>query len=222
MPLQQRRSLSIALHTKTVRRTLLSLLAFFLVSGQSLTFAEASNRELPFQQTKQNSEGVFLVATKNLAGSSFQRAVILLTHNSKRGATGLTINRPAGISLKQAYPRIRELQQRSDPLFLGGPVNSNAIFVLLRTLQPSRAMHRIANDVYFSTGRNAYARSFDSSSNIATRTYAGYAGWAAGQLQNEIDRGDWLMVHTNPEIIFEDDTESLWQRLTRRWTGKWI
>lgn len=170
----------------------------------------------------QKDESVFLVATEKLHGTSFQQTVILLTHNSRQGATGLTINRPTDISLQEAFPGIRQLKQRTDPLYLGGPVSTNAIFVLLKTHQPTEAMHRIAGDIYFATGKNAFTNALDSIAPSGVRTYAGYAGWTAGQLQNEIRRGDWLMVHTDPKIIFEKDTESLWQRLTKRWSGKWI
>lgn len=218
MPLLRDPQMSTINKSYAGRCALFGLLIFTLISGFSNVFADTGKDKPPSQST----EGIFLVATDKLHGSSFQQSVILLTHYSDRGATGLTINRPAGISLMRAFPGIRQLRQRTDPLFLGGPVSTNAIFVLLRTLQPGNSMHRIAGDIYFSTGKNAFEHSPIYSPQRPTRTYAGYAGWTAGQLQNEISRGDWLMVHTHPDIIFEKDTDSLWQRLTKRWTGKWI
>lgn len=163
-------------------------------------------------------EGVFLVATEQLHGTSFQEAVILLTHNNKRGATGLTINRPTDIPLNEALPNIRHLDQRTEPLYLGGPVSTHTIFVLVRTKQPHKNMLRIADDIYFSTGKNAFGRPLADT----VRTYAGYAGWAARQLQNEINRGDWLVIHANPAIIFEDNPSKLWNRLIKTWSGDWI
>ena len=185
----------------------------FVISVSVSAYSSARAEQLTNQD-----QGVFLVATEQLQGSSFQETVILLTHNSERGATGLTINRPTDITLQQAFPRIRQLQQRSDPLYLGGPVGTNAIFVLVRTKHPHRTMHRIANDIYFSTGQNAFDRPLEPTS----RTYAGYVGWAPGQLQAEISRGDWLIVHTEPEIIFEENTSKLWQHLIKRWSGLWL
>lgn len=187
-----------------------------------LLFSSFSSVASAADDSSRDDESVFLVATEQLHGTSFQQTVILLTHNSSRGATGLTINRPTDIPLNQILPRIHQLKNRTDSLYLGGPVNPNAIFVLLRTLQPNGSMHRIAGDIYFATGKNAYTDLFKSITSKEIRTYAGYAGWAAGQLQNEIDRGDWLMVHTHPRIIFEEDTANLWYRLTQRWSGKWI
>lgn len=199
-------------HSLTQRHTVISTLIVVLVAlltRTSAVLAEPSPHE---------GKGIFLVATEQLHGSSFQETVILLTHNSPQGATGLTINRPTDILLKEAFPDIRQLAQRNDRLYLGGPVSTNAIFVLVRTDRPHQAMHLIADDVYFSTGKNAFSRPLDGKS----RTYAGYAGWAAGQLQNEISRGDWLIVHTDPKIIFADDPSRLWQHLIKRWSGDWI
>lgn len=218
MPVQHYLPRGITIYRHAARHIMFSLLVFFISPAYSAVFAETTVKQL----SSSKNEITFLVATEKLHGSSFQQAVILLTHFSNRGATGLTINRPSGMSLRQALPDIKQLRQRTGPLYLGGPVNTNAIFVLLRTHQPDKAMHRIVDNIYFSTGKNAFSRSFDSTQNIDLRTYAGYAGWAAGQLQNEISRGDWIMVHTYPDIIFENDTESLWRRLTKRWTGKWI
>jgi len=217
MSLQHHLPLNATMRDNTVRHILFGLL--MIIGGYATAFADTAPYHLP---STQKSEGVFLVATEQLHGSSFQQTVILLTHYSKRGATGLAINRPAGIPLQQAFPGVRQLQQRTDPLYLGGPVSTNAIFVLLRTQQPGKTMHHIADDIYFATGRNIFTRPLEPETHSMTRTYAGYAGWAAGQLQNEINRGDWIMVRTHPKIIFEENSENLWQRLSKRWTGKWI
>ncbi|HHI92878.1 MAG TPA: YqgE/AlgH family protein [Gammaproteobacteria bacterium] len=218
MHLQHRLPLSAIRCSHAVQHILFGLW-LLSISGFSAASADVTT---PHPSASQKSEGVFLVATEQLHGSSFQQTVILLTHYSKRGATGLTVNRPAGIALQQAFPNVHQLRQRTDPLYLGGPVSTNAIFVLLRTQQPGKTMHHIADDIYFSTGKNVFTHPFKSTPYTVTRTYAGYAGWAAGQLQNEINRGDWIMVRTNPKIIFEENSGSLWQRLSKRWTGKWI
>lgn len=162
--------------------------------------------------------GLFLVATDQLHGTSFHETVILLTHYSNRGATGLTINRPTDIPLNRAFPHIQQLNQSTDPLFLGGPVKENAIFVLVHTFEPHEGMRLITDHLYFSTGRNAFGQPL----NGTARAYAGYAGWAPGQLEHEISRGDWLVVKTDPTIVFDENLPSLWQRLKNRWSGNWI
>lgn len=164
-------------------------------------------------------KSVFLVATNHLDGTGFQETVILLTHFGPGGsATGLALNRPTDIPLGQAFPGIEQLREMSEPLYMGGPVNTRGIFVLLRTQQPQRGMMHVVEDVYLLAGDHAFNQPLVGK----MRTFAGYAGWAPGQLQGEIDRGDWQVVREDPALIFDGDTASLWQRLVKAWSGDWI
>ncbi len=168
-------------------------------------------------------KGVFLVATEKLNNSSFKETVILITHYSARGASGLAINRPSTLSLGKAFPQIKELQDHDDEMFLGGPVETTTVFVLMRTKRPHAGMRPIVNDLYFTLGINALAHGLKNiKDDESARAYAGYAGWAPGQLDAEINRGDWLVVHADTDIIFEEDHENIWKKLFKAWSGQWI
>ena len=162
--------------------------------------------------------GTFLVATENLDGSSFQHTVILITHYSDRGVTGLAVNRPTNIPLNEALSDFPQFKDNKTFLFLGGPVSTNAIFVLTYTTTPGKSMHHITDNVYFTTGEHVTDQLLDDN----TRIYAGYTGWGPEQLEIEIARGDWLVVKTKPDIIFEDDLSKLWHQLSKSWSGNWI
>lgn len=194
-----------------------SMRAYSIVTLLSLTLL-FSCLPLAAEQSLPKNQCRFLVATEQLDNTSFQQAVILITHHSERGATGLTINRPTDIPLSRIFPNPQKFTQKDDLLYLGGPVNTNAIFALLRTTQPSKNMHHIAKNIYFATANIAFSDSFDGPS----RLYAGYAGWSPGQLQAEIDRGDWTLLLKDPNIIFEKNPEDLWHRLSKRWSGQWL
>jgi len=168
---------------------------------------------------KDDGKSVFLVATDQLDGTGFAKTVVLMVHFGGRGGTtGLTINRPSDLTLKEAFPNIERLRDSNDALYLGGPVGSQSVFVLLRTKQPKKGMMRLIKDIYFTPGHQILAEAMEGES----RAYAGYAGWAPGQLQAEIDRGDWRVIRRDPDIIFDEDTADLWQQLSRRWSGNWI
>lgn len=164
------------------------------------------------------NKGMFLVATEQLDGTSFQRTVILVTHFSPRGTVGLAINRPTDISLREALPEVGPLPSGMDVLFLGGPINAELISVLMRTTHPVEGMRHIAADLYLASGQTAFAQPIEGS----MRIYAGYAGWAPGQLQAEVERGDWKIIKEDPLIIFEENAAGLWPRLYRLWSGNWI
>ena len=171
----------------------------------------------PTENNQLVKKGVYLVAKRKLHGTSFQQAVILITHYSEKEVMGFTINRPTKLPLTQLFPDVGPLKQNTDLLFLGGPVHPKKIFVLVRTKKPNENMRHIIDDVYFSTVKDAFSQP---SQNIA-RTFAGYSGWTARQLQSEIKQGDWQVLHTGADIIFEKNPKSLWQRLHKKWSGKW-
>ncbi len=166
-----------------------------------------------------DGKSVFLVATDQLKGTGFEKTVVLMVHFGGRGGTtGLTINRPSDMLLKEAFPKISHLNDSDDALYLGGPVSSQSVFVLLRTAQPKKGMMQLIEDIYFVPGHQILAQPIEGDS----RVFAGYTGWAQGQLQAEIDRGDWRVIRRDPDIIFDKDMASLWQQLSKRWSGNWI
>lgn len=168
-------------------------------------------------------KGRFLVATDNLMGTSFKKTVILVTHFSARGATGIAINRPAHIPMNEAFPSVKELSEVNDSLYLGGPVQTNGIFVLMKTERPHAGMKNITDNIYFTVGLNAVIHGLPKATQGETaRAYAGFAGWAPGQLQAEIERGDWIIVDAEPDIVFAEDPDALWERLRKSWSGHWI
>ncbi|NOX76939.1 MAG: YqgE/AlgH family protein [Gammaproteobacteria bacterium] len=212
---------------RLLTKGLLVLLAFFALpmwamAANGITHSpHDGSRHSPNKNPHTASDaksGVFLVATERLQGTSFQETVILLTHYSQRGATGLAVNRPTNILVREAFPQLKQALPQTQPLFMGGPVGTHAVFVLAHTRNPAKGMHHVADDVYFATAKVAFRETIQGT----TRTFAGYAGWAPSQLQGEIDRGDWLVVRTDPSIIFEDDSKTLWRQLSRRWAGEWI
>jgi putative transcriptional regulator len=192
------------------------IVTFLVATLYTNSFTNTALAE-PGSPKPQVSQGVFLVATEKLHGSSFQKTIILLTHFSNREVMGLAINRPTDIPLNQVFPDISQLKNNTGLLYMGGPVRPKTLFVLLKTKRPKEGMHHVIDDVYFSSAKNAFSPPLQK----ITRAYNGYSGWSKRQLQNEIKRGDWLIVHADPAIIFEENTSTLWQRLFKKWSGSW-
>jgi putative transcriptional regulator len=199
--------------------SLLCSLALLLLN----TSVTASNMPVAGPQLEPQ-KGRFLVATDNLAHTSFKETVIFITHfSSALGASGITINRSANLPLNEAFPGIKELRDINQSLYLGGPVKTNGIFVLMKTKRPHAGMKQITDDIYFTVGLDAVIHGLPKAiEGEATRAYAGYAGWSPGQLQAEIKRGDWIIVEADTSIVFEENTDNLWQSLRKTWSGNWI
>jgi len=84
-----------------------------------------------FESEKNLAQGRFLVASRKLNDPNFYQTVILLIRYNRDGASGLVINRPLNVKLSTVMPEIKELEQREENLYLGGPVETNRVLLLL-------------------------------------------------------------------------------------------
>ena len=167
-------------------------------------------------------KGKFLVAGRNLKDPNFSETVILLIDYNKRGAMGVIINRPTTLPLSKVLPEIKELQKRNDTVYFGGPVEVSRISMLIRSADPSKDSMQVFHDVYIS-GNYAVLQQMvvSATADERFRIYAGYAGWAAGQLDAEVSRGDWHILEADAKTIFELETSKVWPEMIMRASAKW-
>lgn len=173
----------------------------------------------PFQRGPQReiTKGIFLVADPWLMDPNFSKTVVLITHHGPGGTMGVIINRPTTTRLSRALPDIKELKNRSDTLYIGGPVFHEVLVLLLRTHAHLQSTDQVLDDVYFSQSMDTLTDMLkENRPKGVFRVYAGHAGWAPGQLQAEIDRGDWRVLQAETGIIFKKDPETVWPEMIRR------
>ncbi len=167
-------------------------------------------------------KGRFLVASRTLRDPNFTETVILLLDSGPTGALGVVINRPTGTKLAAVLPRVKALRGRSDPVFLGGPVSRSVMVLLIGASGQPADSEKILDGVYATTRlgtlREILARK---AGKTRFHAYAGYAGWAPGQLENEIARGDWLVGSADAATIFDLPATEIWPKLIQRFSGAW-
>lgn len=170
-----------------------------------------SSREHP---SAPESHVQLLIAARTLRDPIFGRSVILLLEHSPQGAIGLMINRPTDVSLHEALPATRPWAERSDRLFLGGPVETHVMAFLMRSeIQPPESKHVFAN-VYASGDPEALVAVLEGPiQQDHFRAYLGYAGWGPGQLDAEMARGDWHSSPAHPDFVFSPPPEEIWDHL---------
>lgn len=167
------------------------------------------------------ANGVFLVATREIRDPTFRETVVLITQPQNSGPFGVIINRPLNLRVSELFPENEALRGREDVVYFGGPVGRQSLVFLARTKQMPPRGTRVLNDVYFTPDTawfNSMLKRADPLQGV--RVYAGYAGWALGQLQNEIERGGWHMVPADAETIFDKDPALIWPELIRRATQR--
>jgi putative transcriptional regulator len=167
--------------------------------------------------------GRFLVASRELIDLNFSQSVVLLIEYGPKGAMGLIINRPTEVRLSEALPDMEDLAHLKQNLFFGGPVAQNQILMLLRSDREIEGTHLVFEDVYASTSRAVLEEMVNhAGADDSFRVYAGYAGWAPGQLDQEFSRGDWHVLRADRESIFEKEAAQIWPELIRWSAGQWV
>lgn len=165
--------------------------------------------------------GIFLIAKPGMPDPNFRETVVLVTQDSNNQTLGVIVNRPTQLLLNRVFPENKTLKKSKDNLFFGGPVARTALIFLFRASQrPSEALH-VLQDVYLSTNSellNEMLSRPKPTDNL--RVYAGYSGWAPGQLQGEMKRGDWHVINADPETIFKKDPKTVWPELVKRASSK--
>lgn len=165
------------------------------------------------------ARGKFLVANHSLRDPNFAETVVLLVDYDDNGALGVVVNRPTAVPLTAVLPEVKELHKRKDLIFLGGPVARDRMLLLLRSkAEPPQAV-QVFDQVY-ATGSLAALRKTIGAGQ-AVRAYAGYAGWGPGQLDAEVERGDWLIGPADSRAIFDEAPAEIWQQFIERFSGEW-
>lgn len=159
--------------------------------------------------------GHLLIAGGGLFDPNFRQTVVLIARHAEDGAFGLVINRRARLPVAAIHPELGELAGPDDDLvYYGGPVQPDVCLVLadFGTEPPPDAIVGTIGLVPSDRSERELAR---------FRVYCGYAGWAPGQLESEIERGDWIVENAHPEDVFTANPEGLWSRLLRRKGGEY-
>ena len=161
--------------------------------------------------------GKLLIASPALVDPNFARAVVLITEHNDEGAMGVVLNRPSETAVEDVASELSELVV-DEPVFIGGPVQPQALVVLAEFNDPEAAAWIVAADVGFVSAESEYddlARAIRRG-----RVYAGYSGWGAGQLEGELAEDAWIVEPPMPAELFPDDPLTLWQDVLARKGGQ--
>lgn len=182
-------------------------LTFFAVLGLILLPGQATADRIP-------ARGKLLVADKDLRDPNFYHTVVLLVDYNENGAMGIIINRISDSNPSSLLPNIQELASYNGQVYVGGPVAAYGVLVLLKARDTPVGAENVFGDVHIS-GDSKLLRQLSASGlgERELRLFAGYAGWTASQLENEIQRGDWHLVPATEELVFSERPQDIWKQL---------
>lgn len=163
--------------------------------------------------------GIVLVAKPGLPDRNFSETVVLVTHSDEGSPVGVILNRPSALKLADVAPRIRGAQDFSEPIYSGGPVMREVLIALFRSeTPPAEPAFKVLPGVYL-TLHPATIEALIAERRAPPRLYAGFSGWAARQLEAEIDSGSWYVLRATEALVFRRDTSAMWSELVAQASG---
>jgi putative transcriptional regulator len=157
----------------------------------------------------------FLIAMPGLEDPNFFHSVTYICEHNDQGALGLVINRPLDMQLGEILQHIKlqhsEPEARQIQVHLGGPVQQDRGFVLHEPLGEWEATLKVTDRIGITSSLDilqAIAKNEGPERSLIT---LGYAGWGAGQLEQEMAENAWLSGPADPDILFNSPDEERWK-----------
>lgn len=165
--------------------------------------------------------GYFLISGLQLYDPNFFRTVVLMVQHGQDGAFGLVVNRPAERTLGEILPDELAGSALDVPVYIGGPVQQEYLFVLHsglpQTAGTESALHPIPG-VIFEPATQDFIQylvtewpRLPEQERPKIRLYAGYSGWAPEQLERELREHSWFTHQARADIVFHPDPEGAWK-----------
>lgn len=169
----------------------------------------------------QIDKGTFLIATPEIDTGIFFRGVILICEHNPNGSFGLLINKNLELELPEEIVNIHSMANPHVGIRAGGPVQTNQMMLLHTSDRILDQTLEICDGVYLG-GDLAFLQEVLSESNGPSINLCfGYAGWGAGQLEQEFLDGQWFIHPASKSHLFDIPPEKLWQELLREMGGKY-
>jgi putative transcriptional regulator len=166
-------------------------------------------------ESTKSLQGQLILDGGKLQGSFFHRSVVLICQHDPEGALGLILNRSTENKVGQALVANLPERVKEQSLFIGGPVQPQALsFLHSDAFLPGANV--MAN---LSLGHSLdalvdWSESFSTTQKL--KLFAGYSGWSAGQLDNEMSRKDWLVHPASLDLVFHPEPDQLWKNIMKQ------
>ena len=183
--------------------------------GQS-RLLPASYLPIQFKNPKDLGIGKLLVANRGLGDPRFAGTVILLVRYDEHGVLGLVLNRRTNVPLSQVLD-LKAAKDRSDPVYIGGPMEPSAAFALFQSSAKIGKAENIFRGVYLISDKGLFEKTISARPDPNVfHVYLGYAGWTQDQLRAEVQLGAWFVFPADTATIFNSDPDSLWLQMIQK------
>ena len=171
---------------------------------------------LPALPAETDDGARILIAQPQLQDEVFGSTILFVKSMPDGSSLGFILNKPTPVTLGQLFPGDDPSRKVVEPVFLGGPIETDMIVALVkRHDSPGEGSIRLAPDLFLVVNRETVDRIIESDSGHA-RFYAGVVVWRPGELDAELERGFWFEMEPDVQLVFSKNTDGLWQELVNR------
>jgi putative transcriptional regulator len=160
-----------------------------------------------------------LIAMPAMTDPNFSQTVTLICEHSAKGALGLVLNRPLPMKLSDVFEQLSldaaDAHIGEQPVLRGGPVQTDRGFVVHRHGGQWDSTLKVSDQIQVTTSRDILAAMARGEGPPDAFIALGYAGWDAGQLEQEMLANAWLSVPADERVIFDTPYEDRWQAAGR-------
>jgi putative transcriptional regulator len=159
-------------------------------------------------------KGKLLISEPALIDNYFKQSIVLLAEHDDEGSFGLIINKPVDVMFNEI---IKQFPPFEAPVYLGGPVKTDSLFVLHTLGNKIENSLEISKGLYWG-GDIDIIKELISTKQVGPddmRFYLGFASWAPKQLDNEMNEKSWLVMNANLSHVFEHDPKHLWGKIMK-------
>ena len=161
----------------------------------------------------------FLVAMPSLEDPNFRESVTFICEHSAQGALGIVVNRPTNVVLGDILKQLDIVPgdhlAADTPIYSGGPVQPERGFVIHEPQGTWESTLKIGAGIGVTTSRDVLAAIARGAGPQKSLVALGYAGWGAGQLEEDLKSNSWLSAPADMRIVFEVPVEQRWQAAAR-------
>jgi len=158
----------------------------------------------------------FLIAMPGLQDPNFSRSVTYVCQHNESGALGITINRTSDLHVRDVLKQLgiepRNRDWADQPVLVGGPVHPDRGFVLHCAEGEWNSTFPVTEEISLTTSKDILHALANGSGPSKAVLALGYAGWSAGQLEDEMLQNAWLSTDASTDIIFDWPIETRWER----------
>ncbi len=151
----------------------------------------------------------------NLKDPNFEKTVTYICVHNEEGAMGIVINKPLDIGLGEIFVQMEIQANNPDAnnkkVYQGGPVHTDHGFILHQTCKEWNSSIIVSPELCVTTSKDILEAIAEGDGPDKALIALGYAGWTAGQLEQELMDNAWLTGPSDSEIIFNTSSEQCWQ-----------